>query len=434
MKKIYTFIFILTSFSFTAQLEGTWKLSPQAFAMGCGPSQGDGSWWSNGVGDITTRACLFDDSITFSSTGAMIHYMDGNTWLEDFQGVASEQCGSPVAPHDGSASATWAVANNQLTLTGIGAHIGLPKAINGGELVSGDTVPNTRIYEISISNNGDAFTADIQSAGGSGWWRFKYVKTTTADCPNSLPYYNDFETTSCWQFGPPWHTNNGSPGNYWYYSLDNTGNTFAGSDSWTQNQGALSPDCWVVFGPIDMTGVTDANLAWKVRGVDANWCQENYSIYFGNYYYISSLENSPYHYTETINSGGDACGTNWAQRSFTISGYTYNQGYIALRHHGVYDMFQLHIDDLELTSTMSTSEIEYIEMDVYPNPTNNVLNIKSHLKYIGTNYSVIDNSGKVVLTGIITSNLTILNTEVLSEGIYLLSAGDNIKRKFIIIR
>ena len=97
-------------------------------------------------------------------------------------------------------------------------------------------------------------------------------------------------------------------------------------------------------------------------------------------------------------------------------------------------MFQLHIDDLELTSTMTTSEIEYIEMDVYPNPANNVLNIKSHLKYIGTNYSVIDNSGKVVLTGIITSNLTILNTEVLSEGIYLLSAGDNIKRKFIIIR
>ena len=43
-------------------------------------------------------------------------------------------------------------------------------------------------------------------------------------------------------------------------------------------------------------------------------------------------------------------------------------------------------------------------------------------------------SGKVVFTGLITSNLTILNTKILSEGIYLLSAGDNIKRKFIIIR
>jgi hypothetical protein len=258
--------------------------------------------------------------------------------------------------------------------------------------------------------------------------------TTSADCPNSLPYFNDFETTSCWPFGPPWHTNNGSPGNYWYYTPDNTGNTFAGSDSWTQNQGALSPDCWVVFGPIDMTGVTDANLAWKVRGPDANWCQENYSIYFGTDYNISSLENSPYYSTETITSGGDACGPSWAQRSLTISGFTGNEGYIALRHHGVSDMFQINIDDLELTSTMSTSEIENIEMEVYPNPTSNVLNIKSDLKYIGTNYLVFDNSGKVVFTGLITSNLTILNTEILSEGIYLLSAGDNIKRKFIVIR
>ena len=258
--------------------------------------------------------------------------------------------------------------------------------------------------------------------------------TTTADCPDAIPYFNDFETTSCWPFGPPWHTNNGNPGNYWYYTADNTGNTYAGSDSWTQNQGALNPDCWVVFGPIDMTGVSDANLAWKVRGPDANWCQENYSIYFGNDYNISSLENSPYYYTETIASGGDACGPNWAQRSFAISGYTYNEGYIALRHHGVSDMFQINFDDLELTSTVSTTEIENIEMDIYPNPTNNVLNIKSDLKYIGTNYSVIDNSGKVVLTGLITSNLTTINTEILSEGIYLLTAGDNIKRKFIVMR
>jgi len=256
--------------------------------------------------------------------------------------------------------------------------------------------------------------------------------TTSADCPDAIPYFNDFETASCWPFGPPWHTNNGNPGNYWYYTSDNTGNTYAGSDSWTQNQGALSPDCWVVFGPIDMTGITDANLAWKVRGVDPNWCQENYTIYFGNDYNISSLENSTYFFNETIASGGDACGTNWAQRSFAISGYSHNEGYIALRHHGVSDMFQIHFDDLEITSTVSTNEIESIEMDIYPNPANNILNIKSDSKYIGTKYAIIDNSGKIVLTGLISSNLTRLNTENLSHGIYLLSAGNNIKRKFII--
>ena len=97
-------------------------------------------------------------------------------------------------------------------------------------------------------------------------------------------------------------------------------------------------------------------------------------------------------------------------------------------------MFQINFDDLELTSTVSTTELENIEMDIYPNPTNNILNIKSEFKYIGTNYSVFDNSGKVILNGLITSNLTTLNIENLSEGIYLLSVGENVKRKFIVLR
>jgi hypothetical protein len=259
--------------------------------------------------------------------------------------------------------------------------------------------------------------------------------TTSADCPNSLPYFNDFEQTSCWPFGPQWHTNNGSPGNYWaYYNDFTTMNTYAKSESWTQNQGALNPDCWVVFGPIDMGGVTDAKLSFKVRGSDPAWCQENYTVYFGNSENITVLENSPYTFTETIASGSDACGDSWADREINISGLSSSTGYIALRHHGVSDMFQIHFDDLSLNSTVSTTEIENIEMDIYPNPTNNVLNIKSDLKYIGSNYSVFDNRGKVVLTGIINSNITTLNTEILSEGIYLLSAGDNIKRKFIVMR
>ena len=169
------------------------------------------------------------------------------------------------------------------------------------------------------------------------------------------------------------------------------------------------------------------------REQELAWCQENYTIYFGGSSNITVLENSLYTFTETIANGSDACGS-WGDREFNILGFSGNDGYIALRHHGVSDMFQIHFDDLQLTSSVSTTEIENIEMDIYPNPTNNVLNIKSDLKYIGTNYSVVDNSGKVVLTGLITSNLTTINTELLSEGIYLLSAGDNIKRKFIVMR
>ena len=48
----------------------------------------------------------------------------------------ADQCGVPVAPHDGSNTATWDYdqSTGQLTLTGLGAYLGLPKAVNTGEM------------------------------------------------------------------------------------------------------------------------------------------------------------------------------------------------------------------------------------------------------------------------------------------------------------
>ena len=169
---------------FSAQsVQGTWKLAQQAGALAVGPNQGDGSWWSNSANDLTVRDCFFDDSITFDANGNMMHYMDGSTWVEAWQGVASEQCGTPVAPHDGSGTYTYTFANNQLTVNGLGAHIGLPKAINGGEINDPANAVSSITYEISFGANGELI-ADIQSAGGgTGWWRFIYQLTNAAPPP-----------------------------------------------------------------------------------------------------------------------------------------------------------------------------------------------------------------------------------------------------------
>ena len=64
MKKLY-FLLFAPILSFSAQIEGTWKLAPMEGALAVGPAQGDGSWWSISASDVTTRACLFDDSIKF---------------------------------------------------------------------------------------------------------------------------------------------------------------------------------------------------------------------------------------------------------------------------------------------------------------------------------------------------------------------------------
>jgi len=40
-------------------LEGSWRLAPEAGALGVGPGQNDVSWWSNSSEDVVTRDCLF---------------------------------------------------------------------------------------------------------------------------------------------------------------------------------------------------------------------------------------------------------------------------------------------------------------------------------------------------------------------------------------
>ena len=102
-------------------LVGTWKISPIAGALAVGPNPDDGSWWSPSADEITTRACLFDDEYVFGAAGSFQNVLGTETWIETWpEGVATEGCGSPVAPHDGSATATYAhdASANTITITG----------------------------------------------------------------------------------------------------------------------------------------------------------------------------------------------------------------------------------------------------------------------------------------------------------------------------
>lgn len=186
MKKIY----LLSAFTFLimnvfAQIEGTWRLAPAAGSLGVGPNQGDISWWSNSAGDVSVRSCLFDDSIKFDASGTMTHYMDGSTWVEAWQG-SPDACNTPVAPHDGTTNAPYTYAFNsttgELTVNGIGAHLGLAKVINGAEITSPANAAASITYLTTFSNNNNTMTLDISIGGG--WWRFVYQKTATVTIPD----------------------------------------------------------------------------------------------------------------------------------------------------------------------------------------------------------------------------------------------------------
>ena len=159
-------------------LTGTWKVT----SIGVGGSQGDTGWWGTSVGS-GDRACFFDDQYKFNSNGTFQNIQGSQTWVEGWQG-GSDSCATPVAPFNGSNAATYTSNAGSLTLNGVGAYLGLAKAINGSEIGSLSAAPASVTYQIATLTS-SSLTVDINV--GSGWWRFVLAKQ-----PDNAPVLTDF--------------------------------------------------------------------------------------------------------------------------------------------------------------------------------------------------------------------------------------------------
>lgn len=184
MKKFLQLSIIMFATVLVAQTpEGTWLLKPVAGAMGVGPSQGDISWWNNTAGDVTARACFFDNKYVFNANGTFQNVMQTESWVETWQDGTGDGCRTPVAPHNGSNAATWSYASGTLTLTGVGAHIGLAKVINGAEITSPSQAPASITYLVTSISTSE-MTLDINF--GPGFWRFILQKEGIPTCSDGI--------------------------------------------------------------------------------------------------------------------------------------------------------------------------------------------------------------------------------------------------------
>ncbi len=157
-------------------LVGNWKVEPIAGALGVGPTEGSTEWFATSADDVTTRDCYFDDVYTFNEDGTFTIEMGDQTWLEDFQGVNPNACGAPIAPYDGSGTYNYTFDGANLTLSGEGAFIGLPKVNNAGELPNVDVPSDITYSVISLTQEGDTKRMTIHIEAGSGvWWTYKLI-------------------------------------------------------------------------------------------------------------------------------------------------------------------------------------------------------------------------------------------------------------------
>jgi len=87
-------------------------------------------------------------------------------------------------------------------------------------------------------------------------------------------------------------------------------------------------------------------------------------------------------------------------------------------------------DEITAGQTILTSvnEISSIDLEIYPNPCQNLISIDWPNSYNGASYSISDLNGKLTLSGTMTKNIDV---SILASGTYILTIveGNNIGRK-----
>lgn len=187
------------------------------------------------------------------------------------------------------------------------------------------------------------------------------------------------------------------------------------SESWqdngTTNGLALTPDNYLFSPVIDLSSVTGTvAVSFKAGSPEASP-----STFFAEYLTVYAYDGilglataTPIH-DEALPSGG------------TMDTYTYDISslvgsdslILAFRHHNCTDQNFLMLDDIIVSNGLSINE-NVIEATVYPNPANDVLNIKVGNEVI-TAVSIISMDGKEVATS---TNGTV-NVSDLKAGLYI---------------
>ena len=166
---------VSVTFSPPDEFYGAWRIDPSAGSMAVGPTPSNLSWWSSGDDTADERACFYDDLYIFNQDGTFQNDLGDVTWLESWQGVPDDQCGSPVAPHDGSGSLTYSITRNLIILNGPGAFLGLPKVHNAGEINSPNQAVSNISYNYILSEDSNILELNIQYNGENTWY-FRLVK------------------------------------------------------------------------------------------------------------------------------------------------------------------------------------------------------------------------------------------------------------------
>jgi PKD repeat protein len=169
----------------------TWKLFREGTALQLGPDASNpGGWWP-GLTNNGARPCLYNQTFTFHADGTFVYDDMGEFWGENdpWSGTAlHETCFEPTPANmvnlDGADVSAWGSGTHaftydpstgEVTLTGMGAWMGLVHAVGLPDLYS--NVPTaSRTFNISITEEvGYDLMTLTYDYGVDGLWTCMYV-------------------------------------------------------------------------------------------------------------------------------------------------------------------------------------------------------------------------------------------------------------------
>src|SRR5450432_227501 len=144
-----------------------WQLAPVGYAEEVGPTEGAGDWFGTGAAEVTgDRVCDFNDTYTFVFNAAGTFNFDnkGDFYADSYMGNSVNTCENNSALP--ASQKPWASGNftynvssggsaglGQLTVNGLGAHIGIAK-VQGNGKDDNTTAPSATSITYDILSKG----------------------------------------------------------------------------------------------------------------------------------------------------------------------------------------------------------------------------------------------------------------------------------------
>ncbi len=177
-------------------------------------------WWAFGRdAQLSERPCIFNDEWIFTSEGEMIFDAHGDYWAEASVGEtlifhpdlanSCQPTTSMYGPNNedltvwGNGTHEFEIAGGKLTVTGLGAYIGLVKAGTGAEVAVPQESVSYDLVKLVDAEVADTLIVETTYTTGDdqpGYWRFVLVAyddpSDEPDIPTGVAPGGDFEFTA----------------------------------------------------------------------------------------------------------------------------------------------------------------------------------------------------------------------------------------------